>query len=210
MPVAFSLSDKNILDRLGLSRRRTSNDTHRNWRVHFALVDHLDTDQVRKGSPRIEYRRTDTLSELLVVWSEIGKRVTFASHCAFRLPSYPLISAFRLRLASTNCSSRFPVANCRDHRVDYRCERQSIEIWLTNHVAGPDMTMALQLAFGWSRRSPRLMRFRDYYSARFAIIRSHFGKSAALWDVDIRRIGLPQLGQTGVGFITCSPSGIAE
>jgi hypothetical protein len=68
MPVAFSLSDKNILDRLGLSHRRASNDTHRNRRVRFALVDHLDTDEVREGSARIEYRRADTQRELMVVW----------------------------------------------------------------------------------------------------------------------------------------------
>ncbi len=68
MPVAFSVSDKNILDRLGLSRRRASDDTHRNWRVRFAVVDHLDPDEVREGSPRIEYRRADTQPELMVVW----------------------------------------------------------------------------------------------------------------------------------------------
>ncbi len=68
MPVAFSLSDKNILDRIGLSRGRASNDTHCDWRVRFAMVGHLGTDQVRKGSPRIEYRRADTQSELMVVW----------------------------------------------------------------------------------------------------------------------------------------------
>ncbi len=68
MPVAFSFSDKNILDRLGLSLSRASNGTHRNWRLCFALVDHLDTDQVRKGSASIEYRRADTQPELMVVW----------------------------------------------------------------------------------------------------------------------------------------------
>ena len=68
LPVAFSLPDKNILDRLGLSRRRASNNTHRNWRVRFALVDHLDTDEVREGSARIEYRRADTQPELMVAW----------------------------------------------------------------------------------------------------------------------------------------------
>ena len=67
MPVAFSLSDKNILDRLGLFRRRTPNDTHRNWRVRFALVDHLDADEVREGSPGIEYTRAYTQPELMVV-----------------------------------------------------------------------------------------------------------------------------------------------
>ncbi len=68
MPVAFSLSDKNIRNRLGLSRLRTSNDTHRCWRVRFALVDHLDTGEVREGSPRVEYGRADTQPELVVVW----------------------------------------------------------------------------------------------------------------------------------------------
>jgi hypothetical protein len=43
-------------------------------------------------------------------------------------------------------------------------------------------TMPLHRVFRRSRRFPRLMRFRNYYSARFAIIRSHFGKSAALRD----------------------------
>jgi hypothetical protein len=68
MPVAFSLSGENILDRFGLSRRRAADYTHRNWRVRFALVDHLDTDEVREGSPRVEYRRADTQPELMVVW----------------------------------------------------------------------------------------------------------------------------------------------
>jgi hypothetical protein len=64
MPVAFSLSGENIL--VWLSRRRASNDTHRNWRVRFAMVDHLDTDEVRERSPRIEYSRADTQPELMV------------------------------------------------------------------------------------------------------------------------------------------------
>ncbi len=68
MPVAFSLSGENILDRFVLSRRRAANDTHRTWCVHFALVECLDTDEVREGSARIEYRRADTQPELMVVW----------------------------------------------------------------------------------------------------------------------------------------------
>jgi hypothetical protein len=68
MPITFSFSDKNILDRRGLSRRWPSNDTHRNWRVRFALVDYLDADEVREGSARIEYRRADTQPELMVAW----------------------------------------------------------------------------------------------------------------------------------------------
>jgi hypothetical protein len=68
MPVAFSLSGENILDGFDLSRRRAANDTHRNRRVRFALVDHLDTDEVREGPARSEYRRADTQPKLMVVW----------------------------------------------------------------------------------------------------------------------------------------------
>ena len=43
----FQIND--LLDRAGLSRRWVPNDTYRNWRVHFALVDHLELIRCVKG-----------------------------------------------------------------------------------------------------------------------------------------------------------------